>query len=140
MASYQTRTQPRFCFRAVINGKDLVNSRCIRETINPHASKPLISLVPIKCTLPIVFRDWGIVMSLSLLFSQPITNLVWNRCRSAPGKGRKKNSLFLHPSQAPLRARQFSSSYSFAIITKWYWVRVWPVTSTFVVFCHLKKL
>ena len=35
-------------------------------------------------SLPIVFRDRGIVMSPSLLFSQPITNLVRNRCRSAP--------------------------------------------------------
>ena len=34
--------------------------------------------------LPIVFRDKGIVISPSLLFSQPITNPVWNGCRSPP--------------------------------------------------------
>ena len=35
----------------------------------------------------IVFRDRGIVMSLSPLFSQRITNLVWNRYRSAVNRG-----------------------------------------------------
>ena len=29
-------------------------------------------------------------MSPSLLFSQPITNLVWNRCRSAPYNSRSQ--------------------------------------------------
>ena len=51
-------------------------------SIDQHPSKPLILLLPITCTT-YRFRDWGIVTSPSLSFSQPITNLVWNRCRSA---------------------------------------------------------
>ena len=34
-----------------------------------------------------------IVMSPSLLFFQPITNLVWNRCRSAQNKARSQVTL-----------------------------------------------
>lgn len=45
-------------------------------------SKPLFSLVPTEPALPIFFRDKSLVMSPSLLLSQPITNRVWNRCRS----------------------------------------------------------
>ena len=48
--------------------------------IDLHESRPLISLDPITCTT-YCFRDRGIVMSPSLLFVQPITNLVWNRAR-----------------------------------------------------------
>ena len=47
--------------------------------IDQHPSRPLISLVHIRPALPIVFRDMGIIISPSLLFSRPITNLVWNR-------------------------------------------------------------
>ena len=43
----------------------------------------LLFLWSLQPLLPIVFRDRGIVMSPSLLFSQPMTNLVRNRCRSA---------------------------------------------------------
>ena len=45
--------------------------------INQHPSRPLISLVPIRPAPPIVFSDMGIIISPSLLFSRPITNLVW---------------------------------------------------------------
>ena len=51
-------------------------------SIDQHPSKPLILLFPITRTT-YRFRDWGIVTSPSLSFSQPSTNLVWNRCRSA---------------------------------------------------------
>ena len=50
--------------------------------IDLHTSKPLISLVPITCTT-YYFKDRGIVISPPLLFAQPITNFVRNRCRSA---------------------------------------------------------
>ena len=40
--------------------------------------------------LPIVFRDRGIIMSPSLLFFQLITNLVWDRCRSAQNNSRSQ--------------------------------------------------
>ena len=43
--------------------------------IDQHPSRPLISLVPIRPTLPIVFRDMGIIISPSLLFSRPIKTL-----------------------------------------------------------------
>ena len=42
--------------------------------------KLLFHWSPLICT-SIVFRDRGIVMSQSLLFSQPITNNLSNRCR-----------------------------------------------------------
>ena len=56
--------------------------------IDLHESRPLISLDPITCTT-YCFRDRGIVMSPSLLFVQPITNLVWNR---APGRSSSAGS------------------------------------------------
>ena len=55
------------------------SGRC-RNLLDQRPSKALISLVPITCTT-YFFRERDIVMSPSLLFSQPITNLVWNRCR-----------------------------------------------------------
>ena len=49
------------------------------------ASEPGLNLLfhwsPLICT-SILFRDRGIVMSQSLLFSQPVTNNLSNRCRS----------------------------------------------------------
>ena len=52
-------------------------------SVDLHRSKPLISLAPFNLA-SIVFRVRGIVMSQSILFSQPVTNNLSNRCRSPP--------------------------------------------------------
>ena len=36
--------------------------------IDQHPSRPLISLVPIRPTLPIVFRDMGIIVTIPIVF------------------------------------------------------------------------
>ena len=61
-------------------------------------SQFLILKLPFPVTLftsftSIVFRDRGIVMSQSLLFSQPITNSLANRCRSPSNSATKPQNL-----------------------------------------------
>ena len=61
-------------------------------------SQFLILKLPLPVTLftsftSVVFRDRGIVMSQSLLFSQPITNSLANRCRSASNSATKPQNL-----------------------------------------------
>ena len=51
------------------------------QTVDPHHSEPLIS--SLICT-SIIFRDRGIVMWQSLLFSQLINNNLSSRCGIAP--------------------------------------------------------
>ena len=61
-------------------------------------SQFLILKLPFPVTLftsftSVVFRDRGIVMSQSLLFSQPITNSLANGCRSASNSATKPQNL-----------------------------------------------
>ena len=56
------------------------------------ALKLLFRGSPLICT-SIVFRDRGIVMSQSILFCQPITNSLSNRCRSPGNSGTKPQNL-----------------------------------------------
>ena len=67
-------------------GSDHRSQTSAKHAVDLDASKPLISAIgPYNLHyISIVFRDGGIVRSPSLLISQSITNLVWNRCMSAP--------------------------------------------------------
>ena len=57
----------------------------VENLLDQHASEALISLVPDLHYL--LFSEKGALLSPSLLFSQPITNLVCNRCHFS-GKSR----------------------------------------------------
>ena len=64
----------------------------IWEQVTYTVLNPLFHWSPLICT-SIVFRDRGIVMSQSLLFSQPITNSLANRCRSPSNSATKPQNL-----------------------------------------------
>ena len=79
----------------------------VKNFLDQYPSKALIGPWPAP---PIVFGERGIVMSPSLLFSQPITNLVCNRRRFS---GKSQISQILY-------------SVNVSRIQRCFWVNPWP--------------
>ena len=80
----------------------------VENFLDQHLSKALISLVPDLHYL--LFSEKGALLSLSLLFSQPITNLLCNRCRFS---GKSQISQILY-------------SVNVSRIQRCFWVNPWP--------------